>query len=122
MLRATNTHGSSSVTFQPRLFTLASPSLLLQGSFLCEHNPSLSLDEEPHRPCGKAHAYTSRLNPSLCGSQGRAQQDSWQDAGDAAMLCAAGLPPRERRILQGLSHDADTFTSADSCLALALQS
>ena len=32
------------------------------------------------------------------------------------MLCAAGLPSRERRIPQGLSHDGDTFTSADSRL------
>lgn len=32
----------------------------------------------------------------------------------AAMLCAAGLPPGERHISQGLSHSRGTLTSADS--------
>lgn len=34
----------------------------------------------------------------------------------AAVLCAAGLPPGERRIPRGLSHDGDTFMSAGSRL------
>lgn len=34
----------------------------------------------------------------------------------AAVLCTAGLPPGERRISQGLSHDGSTFMSANSRL------
>lgn len=74
-------HLSKSLPASPRLF----PSL-------CEHNPSLG--RAPHRPRGKAQAYTSRQNPSFFGSQGRAQQESWQEAGVRCCALRCRASPR----------------------------